>query len=77
MDVYQRTEGIADKLDQVGRSHRATALRDAIAGGSTGGEIYMALRFHLQAILDEEPDIPGATKRSIRELAEDIQRALS
>lgn len=68
LNVYEQVDAIAINLENVGLGTRAQALRDAIAAGAAGGEIQMALRFHLQAILREEMRVSAETKQSIHEL---------
>ncbi len=76
LNVYEQVEAIAINLENAGVSSRAQTLRDAIAAGATGGEIQMALRFHLQAILREEMRVPEETKQSIRGLVATLNVSL-
>ncbi|MBX3128285.1 MAG: hypothetical protein KF718_16290 [Polyangiaceae bacterium] len=75
-NVYDQVEAIAINLETAGFSLRARTLRDAIAAGATGGEIQMALRFHLQAILREELSVPEEMKQSIRGLVATLNVSL-
>ena len=71
-DCFSETRSLASALDAEGLSSEASALRDALDGGSTGGEILMAVRWHLQAIDHANKPFSVATKRRIRELLREL-----
>jgi len=50
-DYYAAAEELISRLDQEGHVGEAAKLRAAIEEGSTGTEIFMALRFHLAEII--------------------------
>ena len=58
MDVYQEAQDVAKLLKGMGLEHESNALSNAIAAGSTGTEICMALHHELKRIIQEH-DLPG------------------
>lgn len=74
-DVFAEAEAIADDLDSDGRSDLAVEIREAIASGSTGTEIMMALRWNLEQLLASEPNL-GTTAAKMRALLNAVEVAL-
>ncbi|MSP73584.1 MAG: hypothetical protein EXR76_15715 [Myxococcales bacterium] len=50
-DPYAEAADLIARLQAVGRQADAEVLQDAIDSGSTGTEIFMALRWHLEDLL--------------------------
>ena len=69
MDYYAEAREIARCLERDGLVDDARALRNAIDSGSTGTEILMALRWHLQRIDKARPAAASSeSRRHIRSL---------
>lgn len=68
-DIYESAERFAQHLAQHGRPEPAEAIREAVAGGATGTEILMRLRWVLRRLSDS--DLASA------ELACEIEELLS
>lgn len=49
-DFYQEVQNLSERLRRHGHINFADSLDDAVASGSTGGEICMALRYHFREI---------------------------
>jgi hypothetical protein len=77
IDYYAQTRQIIDALAAEGLSSDGDALRDAIAAGSTGTEILMAVRWHLQQVDRSNKTSNVVTKRMIRELLDQLESLLS
>ena len=75
-DYYSEAEEIARSLDAEGLQADARTLRDAIRNGSTGSEIFMALRWNLQQIDKRGSAMNLGTRAKIRELARALGDAL-
>lgn len=75
-DYYAEAREVARSLDQEGLKEEAQSLRDAIDSGSTGTEILMALRWHLQRIGNTNALMSPAIRAKIRGLAGSIDAAL-
>ena len=75
-DYYAEAREIARSLEQDGLTAEARALVDAVDTGSTGTEILMALRWHLQRIDESNPKTSLQTKHRIRELRSAIHEVL-
>ena len=75
MDVHEQAMKVAAELDALEFSERAEALRNAMAAGSTGGEIHMALRYHLRETL-EQAGLPGELRQALQSLLSEIGEAL-
>jgi hypothetical protein len=71
-DHYSVAQQIAQKLHDEGKPEWAAKIDDAVAAGSTGSEIFMALRWHLRDIQGKAQDISAAT----RDLIDDLLRQL-
>ncbi len=54
-DYYAAAEELISRLEKEGHAVDAAKLRTAIEEGSTGTEIFMALRFHLTEIVKQTP----------------------
>ena len=52
-DHYAAAHELIEELRSKGHTSEANLLVEAIAGGATGTEIFMALRFHLLEILQQ------------------------
>lgn len=65
-DIYKSAERIAQQLALSGTLEWAEALRDAIAGGATGTEILMRLRWTLRQLRKSE----AATDELVAEIDE-------
>lgn len=62
------TEKIMERLEAEGLGKEAQSLRDAIEAGSTGGEIYGAVRFNLERIEQAHRELSPPLRRAIRDL---------
>ena len=76
IDYYAEAGEIARCLERDGLARDAQNLRDAISDGSTGTEILMALRWHLQRIDKARPATSPETLGQIRSLAAAIGAVL-
>ena len=75
-DYYADARDIATLLQQAGLVSEAATLVDAIEGGSTGTEILMALRWHLDRIEKVASVIDAQTRRRMVDLSQAISMAL-
>ena len=69
-------EEIGKRLEAMGYGEWAKRLDVAVAGGSTGTEINMALGWTLRQFLKTRPKIDAETKALIKELKREISKAL-
>lgn len=74
-DHYAATRDLIANLEHAGCSNEAAVLRNAIAEGSTGTEIFMAIRFHIAEIISRVPLAPDIGESASRLLAE-LDKAL-
>lgn len=71
-DYHREARDIASRLEQEGLKAESASLVEAIEGGSTGTEILMALRWHLDRV-----DKGGAVKDpETRRLVVDLSQAI-
>ena len=75
-DYHREARDIAARLEQEGLTAEAASLVDAIEGGSTGTEILMALRWHLDRIDKSGAVKDPETRRLIVDLGQAIGSAL-
>jgi hypothetical protein len=54
MELYERISEFTVALRAVGLAADADAIDEAVAAGSTGTEILMAVRFRLREVLDRK-----------------------
>jgi hypothetical protein len=73
-DPYLRVGELAARLRALGLDHDADALENAVVAGATGTEIFMALRWHLRALLHKAP--PADVRAEATALHEFVSRAL-
>jgi hypothetical protein len=52
VDPYAEAAALIARLNAMGRTPEAARLQDAIDSGSTGTEVFMALRWHLRNMLE-------------------------
>lgn len=76
MDYYAEARAVARRLIDEGRRGEAQELEDAITTGSTGTEILMSLRWHLQQLEGVRGRLSTDTFIRIRSLADAIGSAL-
>lgn len=74
-DYYAATEELISRLEQDGHVRDAAKLRSAIEEGSTGTEIFMALRFHLAEIVRSVP-LKGESQIKASRLLGELNDAL-
>lgn len=67
-DISAAARECADRLADSGYVARAHQLRDAVDGASTGGELVMALRWHLKVILRDEEGISESLRDQIHRI---------
>lgn len=75
-DYYAEALNIAQLLEADELMAEAQAIRDAISSGSTGTEILMALRWHLQRLDKELPQMRPKMRDQIRDLTSAISSGL-
>lgn len=76
MDYYAEAREVARCLQQDGFTAEASTLEEAIDSGSTGTEILMALRWHLQRIDQSNISASLQTRQRIRALVIAVDNAL-
>jgi hypothetical protein len=74
-DQYEEAREIAALLDQEGLKDQATQLRNALADGATGTEIFMMIRFRLKVMLNDGP-LPHELSLRIKTLYSYLDTAL-
>ncbi|OGT95231.1 MAG: hypothetical protein A2298_02060 [Gammaproteobacteria bacterium RIFOXYB2_FULL_38_6] len=75
-EYYKVADEIIKRLQNEGFANWAQKLDDAIAGGATGTEIFMALRFNLNKLKAEQKGISKETLELIRDLIFHLNVAL-
>lgn len=75
-DWIQESKLLAADLQTAGFEEEARRIMDAIESGSTGGEIYMALRWTLGELRKTNPALKADVKRRIGEITKGITEAL-
>lgn len=75
-DYYRTAKDIANQLASVGYQDWAIKIKDAIASGSTGTEIIMALRWNIKKIKESNLEIPLAIKNLIEEFLVYVEEVL-
>ena len=73
-DHYREAREIAEQLDRTGKRLAASSIREAIASGSTGTEIFMRLR-RVVAPLKAET-LPDFLAARVRRLWSELDAAL-
>jgi hypothetical protein len=73
-DHYGAAERLIVTLNQAGLVNDAVALQNAIDGGSTGTEIFMALSFNLKQLLGRS--LREDIRANAVELMDEIEKAL-
>lgn len=68
MTMFEDVRVFAAGLETIGMPVWKSRLIDAIEGGSTGGEILMAIRWNLQESLHEEKELPVTIRQRAEEL---------
>ncbi len=76
-DYYSSAQRIAQALSDEGLSDRATKITDAIATGSTGTEILMALHWQLTELLRQGHRPSAETSSDREELLREIDKRLT
>ena len=76
-DCYGEARRVSATMRDEGFGPDAQALEDAIAAGFTSSEILMALRWHLDRILEAKPDGSSTLRRSAKDLRNRIDAALA
>ncbi len=77
-DYYAEARAIATSLFEQGQSYWGDKIEDAIAGGATGTEILMRLRFTLRELLEADvvaSDDKARAKSLIRQLGRVLREA--
>lgn len=75
-DHYQVAREIIQNLRQENKYEWADKLEDAIDSGSTGNEIFMALRWHLQQLKSANVSCQVETASQIDDLINELSKAL-
>lgn len=67
-DHYKEADELIEELRKFGFDEAADGLREAIDGGSTGTEIFMALRWKLGKLLEQSklPELLQARAKRLR-----------
>lgn len=76
-DHYAVARSIAARLRSEGYEEWSKKLLAAIDDGSTGTEIFMALRWQLREFLKTKPTLSPATDPLIQELLAELDKALA
>ncbi len=76
-DYYKVADEVCERLKSAGLESAAQRIKDAIAAGSTGTEILMALRFELNGVLEENTNLGADLKLQIQSLISHINGAVS
>ena len=74
-DHYQEVKSIIAMLQGTSLCSYGDKLQNAMDEGSTGSEIFMALRWNIQKLLKEE-DLDDLTKVKAKRLWEELDKAL-
>lgn len=74
-DHYNEAKTLISTLRDTPCADYADALQAAIDGGSTGTEIFLALRWNLEHLIDEENLDPAIRRRAIQ-LRDELDSAL-
>lgn len=74
-DHYAAAQELISRLESEGHAADAAKLRAAMEDGSTGTEIFMALRFHLAEIVRRTP-LKGETQTKASRLLGELNDAL-
>lgn len=75
-DYYAVARDIAKKLSTENLSGWSSRICDAIESGSTGTEIFMALKWNIDKLLDEDLKCSVELKKQIVELRTKLSEAL-
>ena len=76
-DYYKVADEICDRLQASGLEEQAQRIKEAIASGSTGTEILMALRFEVGELLKGNASLDAELRLEIQSLISHINAALS
>lgn len=76
-DYLKEAGTLIDILRKDGRAEDARALQEAIDEGSTGTEIVMALRWHLDKLLKQPSGLTSLLQQRSRRLLEQLEKILS
>ena len=76
-DYYGTAATVCELLRRNSHSDWAQRIEDIIAGGSTGTEILMGVRWQLQEYMRENPGQSGELKAKICELLDELDKTLS
>lgn len=76
-DHYAVARSIAGRLASEGHEEWSKKLLAAIDEGSTGTEIFMALRWQLRELLKTKPTLSPATGTLIQELLSELDKGLA
>lgn len=74
-DHYVEAKKVAELLAEEGHAAVGQSLLQAIAGGTSGTEIFMRLKYHLEQVLNA-PDLSAQTGGRVRLLYEKLDEAL-
>lgn len=74
VDPYVEAADLIARLEAAGRQADAEALREAIGSGSTGTEVFMALRWQLERLLASM--LPAALREQAAHLEAFLAAAL-
>jgi hypothetical protein len=75
-DHYAAVKTLADRLSAEGQSAWAGKLRDVMAAGATGTEIFMGLRWQLRELKRSGNRLSGETTGQVDTLLKELNSAL-
>ena len=76
-DHYAVVNELANKMDSDGHTEWATKIRNILASGSTGTEIFMGLRWQLQQYKNAETSLSQEFREKIDELIKKLNESLA
>ena len=74
LDVVAATRRCAARLQELGLTGWSQRLVEAVEAASTGGELVMAVRWHLKELVRSGEQIPEDVRRLIREIVREINK---
>lgn len=75
-DHYSVAKNVADSLDAEGHTDWAKEIRDAMAEGATGTEVFMGLRWQLRQVTNSGLAISPMLQSQIEELLSQLGNSL-
>jgi len=76
-DHYAAANQLADRLDLEGHNEWASKIRNAMAEGATGTEIFMRLRWQLTQLRDRQAWLSKTSREQLEELLTELEKSLA